>query len=98
MADQQPANPLPDVHPGNVAPLLCHRLGIPGCIVLLSMADGTIMQIAHNVTHARANEMLSRGVQINLNQHDEAVREGMAGHEAAQHLAALDAVQTGVAQ
>ena len=87
------ANTLPDVHPGNLAPLLCHRLGIPGCVVLLSFENGTIMQIAHGVTHARANEMLSRGVQINLNQHDEFVRDGLAGVAAAQHQAALDGVE-----
>jgi len=80
--NQAPA--LPDLHPGNVAPLLCKKLCVPGVIVLLSNEDGSMMQIAHGVTHLRANEMLSRGMQINLNQHDEFVRQGLSG-EAAQH-------------
>lgn len=80
-----PSPALPDLHPGNVAPFLCKRLGVPGVIVLLSHENGVIQTLAHNVTHERANEMLSRGVQINLNQHDEAISRGLAG----EHMRAL---------
>lgn len=92
--EKQPELTLPDVHAGNVAPLLCKKLCIPGVIILLSHADGTIMQIAHGVSHARANEMLSRGVQINLNQHDEHVRAGLAGEQAQAHQALLEGSMT----
>jgi hypothetical protein len=91
MPDEKRIHPaLPDLHAGNVAPALCHKLCIPGCILLTSNADGTIMMIAHGVNHARANEMLSRGMQINLNQHDEFVRHGMAGADAQAQQALLD--------
>lgn len=40
-------NPLPDIHPGNIAPLLCMRLGVPGVLVMISNEDGTISMIAH---------------------------------------------------
>jgi hypothetical protein len=89
----KPAPGIPDVHPGNVAPMLCKKLCVPGLLLLLSMEDGTIMQIAHGVSHARAAEMLSRGTQINLNQHDEHVRQGMAGADAQSHQALLDGVE-----
>ena len=89
---------LPDLHPGNVAPLLCKKLCVPGCILLTSNEDGTIMMIAHGVNHARANEMLSRGMQINLNQHDDHVRQGLAGSAAQAHQAFIDAPASGVAQ
>jgi hypothetical protein len=81
---------LPDVHPGNVAPMLCKKLCVPGVIILTSNEDGSMMMIAHGVIHARAAEMLSRGTQINLNQHDEFVRQGMAGAEAAANQAMVD--------
>lgn len=78
----------PDLHMGNVAPFLCKKLAVPGCIVLLSNEDGTVALSAHGVNHARANEMLSIGIHINLSQHYDAVRAGHAGPEAAelQHL------------
>lgn len=81
---------LPDVHPGNVAPLLCKKLCVPGVIVITSNEDGTMMMIAHGVAHARAAEMLSRATQINLNQHDEFVRQGLAGADAQTQQALLD--------
>ena len=40
--------------------------------------------------------MLSRGVQMNLNQHDDMVRDGLAGEAAASTQALCDA--SGVAQ
>ena len=90
MPDDEKQPTLPDLHPGNVAPAICHKLGVPGCILLTSNHDGTIMMIAHGINHARAAEMLSRGMQINLNQHDEFVRDGMAGAEAQAHQALID--------
>ncbi len=96
MADEK--NPLPDVHPGNVAPLLCTRLGVPGVIVMISNEDGTISMIAHGISHARANEMLSRGVQINLNQHDDFVRRGFAGEAAQTQQSFVDVAASGVVQ
>ncbi|QOR55273.1 MAG: hypothetical protein SHS37scaffold220_42 [Phage 67_12] len=84
---------LPDVHPGNVAPMLCKKLCVPGVIVITSNEDGSMMMIAHGVTHARAAEMLSRGTQINLNQHDDHVRAGEAGPEAAANQALVDGVE-----
>lgn len=97
MPEDLKTNPaLPDIHPGNVAPLLCKRLCIPGLVLMTSNEDGTIGLIAHGVTHARANEMLSRGVQMNLNQHDDMVRDGLAGEAAASTQALCDA--SGVAQ
>lgn len=87
--DQRAA--LPDMHPGNVAPMLCKNLCVPGCIVLTSNADGSMMMVAHGIEHARANEMLSRAVQINLNQHDECVRAGVAGDVAAKQQSFIDA-------
>lgn len=87
---------IPDIHPGNAGPLLCKALCVPGMILLTSNDDGTIGLIAHGIGHARANEMLSRGVQINLNQHDEMVRSGLAGAEAASTQALCDVA--GVAQ
>ena len=53
MPEDLKTNPaLPDIHPGNVAPLLCKRLCIPGLVLMTSNEDGTIGLIAHGVTHA----------------------------------------------
>jgi hypothetical protein len=90
--DQIPAALLPDVHPGNVAPLLCKKLCVPGVIVITSNDDGSMMMIAHGVAHSRAAEMLSRATQINLNQHDDLVRQGVAGADAQAAQALLDHV------
>lgn len=95
MADEpkNDAPGIPDVHPGNVAPLICKKLCVPGVIIITSNEDGTMMMIAHGVAHARAAEMLSRGTQINLNQHDEFVRQGLAGADAQCQQAQVDGVQ-----
>ena len=85
---------MPDVHPGNVAPLLCKKLCVPGCILLTSNDDGSMMLISHGVSHARANEIMSRAIQINLNQHDEFVRAGLAGNAAAEQQAFIDGDMT----
>jgi hypothetical protein len=96
MADE-PKNPaLPDIHPGNVAPVLCKQLGVPGCIVITSLEDGSMMMIAHGVNHLRAAEMLTRGTQINMNQHDEWVRQGAAGEVAQEHQQLLDKFEAAV--
>jgi hypothetical protein len=90
--EKDPLTGLPnDLHIANFAPALCKRLAVQGMVTLLSNEDGSIMMIAHGVNHARAAEMLSRGVQINLNQHDEFVRNGFAGEAAAQKQALMDA-------
>jgi hypothetical protein len=90
--------------PDAIAPLnhetapqfVCDQLGVPGCIILISCADGSIGLSAHGVNHARANELLSVGIHINLTQHDQLVRAGAAG-EAAQRQAEDIAVQGGFA-
>ena len=90
--EKDPLTGLPlDLHIANFAPALCKRLAVSGMITLLSNDDGSIMMISHGITHARAAEMLGRGVQINLNQHDEFVRKGFAGDDAAQQQALMDA-------
>lgn len=53
-----------------------------GAMVILSHADGSMTMLAHGVNHWRANEMLSRSIQMNLNQHDQFVLQGAAGQEA----------------
>lgn len=85
-----PAASVPDLHMGNIAPFACKRLGLLGAIVLASNADGSIGLSAHGVNHARANEMLSVGVYMNLQQHYDAIRAGAAGAEAKEHIDALD--------
>lgn len=88
---------LPDLHIGNVAPLVSKKLSVPGCIVILSNADGTIGMTADGVNHFRANEMLSVGIHINLSQHDDLVRAGAAGSEAQERQQDLDAKAVDVA-
>jgi len=79
-----------------IAQFVCDNLGIPGCVVLISCADGSIGLMAHGVNHAKANELLSVGIHINLTQHDQLVRAGAAG-EAAQRQAEILAEQGGAA-
>lgn len=86
-------NSTPDLHPGNVAPFLAKKLAVSGVIVLLSNEDGTVQLVAHGVNHARANEMLSVGIYVNLDQHYDAVRAGLAGEGAAAQQQALDEQQ-----
>ena len=83
-----------DLHAGNVAQFVAHRVAAPGSIVLISNADGTVQLCSHGVNHARANEMLSVGIFINLDQHYSAVRDGGAGPGAAAQMQALDARKT----
>ncbi|MBO4120276.1 hypothetical protein J5T34_05920 [Cupriavidus gilardii] len=73
---------LHDVHLGNVAPAICQALKAPGCVVLMLNDNGTIGMAAHGVNHAKANELLSVGIHINLSQHDDLVAKGLAGPEA----------------
>lgn len=83
---------VPDLHLGNSAPFLAHRLAVPGCIVITSAEDGSIGLTAHGVNHARANEMLSVAIYMNLQQHYDLVRAGAAGPEAAEQQRDLDAM------
>lgn len=85
-----PDQGIPDLHGGNIAPFAAHRLKVPGVIVLISNEDGTIGMSAHGVNHSRANEMLSVGIYMNLEQHYNLVRQGAAGNDAAEHIRELD--------
>lgn len=81
---------LPDLHLGNVAQAICHKLRVPGAVVLVLNDDGTIGMSAQGVNHFKANELLSVGIHFNLMQHDQQVLAGAAGEharEVAQHLA-----------
>ncbi|MDE2353838.1 MAG: hypothetical protein KGL17_02335 [Betaproteobacteria bacterium] len=95
MAEERP--PLPDLHMGNVAAAVCHKMAAAGAIVLIANHDGTIGMSGANVNNFLANEMLSRGIQMNLNQHDEFVKRGDAGLAAQQTQQLIDA-QNGVTQ
>lgn len=86
MPDTNEYPDLPDLHLGNVAPAICHKLKVPGCMVLLMGTDGTISMAGYGMNHAKANELLSVGIHLNLSQHDELVRAGAAG-PAAQKIA-----------
>lgn len=68
----------------SVAQLVCERLGIPGCMIVTNHPDGSIGYAGHGVNHAKANELLSVGIHINLTQHDDLVRQGAAGEQARQ--------------
>jgi len=81
---------IPDLHFGNIAAFATKRLAVAGVIVLVSNEDGTIGMTGHGVNHARANEMLSVGIHLNLSQHYDLVRQGAAGAEAAEHIRDLD--------
>jgi len=85
-----PAQGIPDLHAGNIAQFAAHRLKVPGVIVLISNEDGTIGMSAAGVNHARANEMFSVGIYMNLNQHYQLIREGAAGADARDHIRELD--------
>ncbi len=87
MAEESKELPeLPDLHLGNVAQAVCHKLCVPGAVVLLLNDDGTISMAAQGVNHFKANELLSVGIHLNLMQHDQAVLAGAAG-EVAQEVA-----------
>lgn len=85
-----PDKGIPDLHGGNIAQFAKHHLKVPGVIVLISNEDGTIGMSAAGVNHARANEMFSVGIYMNLDQHYQLIRQGAAGQEARDHLEALD--------
>lgn len=77
---------LPDLHLGNVAQAICHKLCVPGAVVLVLNDDGTIGMSAQGVNHFKANELLSVGIHLNLMQHDQQVLAGADG-ETAQKVA-----------
>lgn len=85
-----PIQGIQTIHGGNIAPFAAEQLKVPGVIVLISNEDGTIGMSAHGVNHSRANEMLSVGIYMNLEQHYDLVRLGAAGQEAANHIHELD--------
>lgn len=76
--------------------LLCDELDVPGCIVIVAYPDGSIGFNGCGVNHAKANELLSVGIHINLSHHDAMVRDGAAG-EVAQRRAIEIREQGGVA-
>jgi len=82
MPEDQPQ--LPDLHLGNAAAAVCHKLSAHAVVLLTLTKDGAITLTGHGVNHAMANEMLSRGIAMNYQQHDAAVLAGMAGEEAQQ--------------
>lgn len=87
-----------DLHLGNIAPAVCHKLGVPGCLVIVMHEDGTVGMSGHGINHAKANELLSVGIHLNLSQHDDMVRAGMAGQEAREIQQAIDANNIGSVQ
>lgn len=80
MPEDQPQ--LPDLHLGNAAAAVCHKLSAHAVLMLVVTKDGAIALTAHGANHAMANEMLSRGIHLNYQQHDAAVLAGAAGEEA----------------
>lgn len=82
-----------DIHLGNVAPALCHKLKVAGCVVLTLNHDGTIGMTGHNVNHAKANELLSVGIHMNLTQMENAIARGEAGEEAQEQELRLRALR-----
>lgn len=92
MPTEQENDGLPaDVHIGNMAVAVTHRLRAQGSIVILWNHDGTISFCGHGLTHAKANELLSVGIHINLSQQEKAVRAGVGGDEAREAQAMVDA-------
>lgn len=87
---------LPDLHIGNAAAAVCHKLSAHAVVLLVVTKDGAIALSGHGANHAMANEMLSRGIALNYAQHDAAVLAGAAGEEAqeaARRLAESSEVQ-----
>jgi hypothetical protein len=80
----------------SAAQYVCEKLGVSGCVLVTSHPDGSVGFMGHGVNHAKANELLSVGIHINLTQHDQMVRDGAAGEDA-QRKANLIREQGGVA-
>lgn len=74
----------------NIGQRICDLLKVKGSIVLTLNEDDTIGFTSSGLTHAKANELLSVGIHINLGQHDDAVRAGAAGKVAQGVQRALD--------
>lgn len=62
--------------------LLSKESGFPGVICLFREADGTVSFAGHGVNNMEANDMLSIGIFINLDQHYRNIAAGLAGEEA----------------
>lgn len=91
----EPKSPVtggPDLHMGNVAQFVAHKLRVSGVLILVSQDDGTIGLTAAGINHARGNEMLSVGIYMNLDQHYALLRAGAAGPEVREHIEELDHV------
>jgi hypothetical protein len=80
MAEDKPQ--LPDLHLGNAADAVRHKLSAQAVVLLVVTKDGAIALTGSNANHALANDMLSRGIALNYAQHDAAVLAGAAGEEA----------------
>lgn len=72
--------------------LISQESGVPGVIVLARHADGTIHFAGYGINNAQANEMLSVGIYVNLNQHYRNVEAGLAGEEAQRRAAELNRI------
>lgn len=95
--DAPPAAP-PAMTIATAPQTVCEQLGVAGALVITRAEDGTMMLLGHGVNHHAANEMLSRAMQVNLNQHDELVRQGLAGALAQAKQLMLDGEQVGGVQ
>ena len=80
-----------DLHIGNLAVAVAHRMRVKGVVIIAQNQDDTISFCGHGLTHAKANELLSVGIHINLTQHDDHVRKGTAGAEAREMQEEIDA-------
>ena len=80
MPEDQPK--LPDLHLANAAGAVRHKLSARAVLLIVVTQDGAISLSADGANHALANDMLCRGIHLNLQQHDAAVLAGAAGEEA----------------
>lgn len=81
---------IPDIHLGNAAQFIAHRMRVEGAVIVTLNENGSFGFTGYGVTHAKANEMLSVGIHINLTQMEEAIRAGKAGDEAQDFQERLD--------
>lgn len=90
---------IPDLHLGNLPAFAAQRLKVLAVVVLTLNEDGSIGFNGFGANHAKANEMLSVGIYMNLSSMYDAIRQGKAGQDAAAHLEAIEHFQpSGVPQ
>lgn len=71
-----------ELHIGNAAIAVAHKMKVKGCVIVTDNGDGTISFCGHGLNHAKTNELLSVAIHINLTQHDKMVAQGAAGSAA----------------